>query len=334
MQQLVTVGIPVYKRLDTLSLALRSVAAQHYDAIELVIADDGQNGEKLHTLIKQHYPKPYVLVQNPMNLGVAGNFNRLLNAASGKYFVLLCDDDELSPDMVSELANLLEANPQAALAIPRHELMDETRTVTWRSTVARPTIMRGDEFLSAWGKRHYELVSATVTHMARTELMRQRGGYPDFPRGVYSDDAIWVRLSLGQDVVLAQRGAFRWQVEWSSASHSANWRQLVTAVKQYLAFLDNDPVIREYAAAEPRRWARAKQYLVRASANYYCYLWASVMRGRLSRWEWLRAGFAVPFIPNYYRQVLTILLLPPAIQRVLRNLAAQVKRRLQSLLER
>jgi hypothetical protein len=42
------------------------------------------------------------------------HWNRLIAEAAGEYFVLLADDDELSPTYVSELAGLLDRHPPPA----------------------------------------------------------------------------------------------------------------------------------------------------------------------------------------------------------------------------
>ena len=53
MTKLATIGIPVYKRLNTLSNALQSVAAQDYPHIELIVSDNGTNGTKVRDIVEQ-----------------------------------------------------------------------------------------------------------------------------------------------------------------------------------------------------------------------------------------------------------------------------------------
>lgn len=44
MSRLVTIAIPVYRRLNYLPGVLSAVALQNYDEIELIVSDNGQNG--------------------------------------------------------------------------------------------------------------------------------------------------------------------------------------------------------------------------------------------------------------------------------------------------
>jgi glycosyltransferase involved in cell wall biosynthesis len=328
MAPLVTIGIPFYKRMTTLADALRSVAAQDYPAIELIISDNGQNGDALQKLVEENYTRPFRIHRHPVTVSPASNFNTVLELASGAYFTLLCDDDELSPDFVSELVGLLEAHPQAILAVPQHAKMDGNRMVYWKSTTQRPECMQGDDFLRAWTKRKFDLASSTVTHLARTVEMRRIGGYPEFARAVHSDDAVWVQLSIGHDVVMGQRATFYWRVEESSTGHAADHRTLAQAVRAYVAFLKNSTELKDFARAYPKRGARLWMALLRGSSNHYFYLWNSLYRKRLGRWEWYRAAFLLKFEPHYYRQVLRVIFEREIYKRFIARYRKALMRRL------
>src|SRR5580692_8225700 len=106
--KLVTVAIPVYKRFDFLPKAIQCVASQDYPHIELIVSDNGQNGARVPDIVRQHYPGPFRFRQNPATVSIATHFNQLLQEATGEYYVVLCDDDEISANYVSELVGVLE----------------------------------------------------------------------------------------------------------------------------------------------------------------------------------------------------------------------------------
>src|SRR5688572_32233840 len=108
MAELVTIGIPVYQRLSFLPNVLRSVNQQDYPNIELIVSDNGINGTAILSILKEHCPRTFKFRQNPQVETMSTHFNQIINAASGKYFMLLCDDDEISSNYVSELVGLLE----------------------------------------------------------------------------------------------------------------------------------------------------------------------------------------------------------------------------------
>ena len=112
MPELVTIGIPIYKRLEYLPQILKIVEAQDYPSIELLVSDNGQNGDKIREILDANYSRPCTFRANPSTVSPATHFNQIVHAASGKYFVLLMDDDEISSNYVSELVNQFEHFPK------------------------------------------------------------------------------------------------------------------------------------------------------------------------------------------------------------------------------
>ena len=99
---LVTVAIPVFGRLEYLPRALESVRRQDYQNVELIVSDNGSNAA-VEDLVDRYYGRPYRFRRNPATVPLAVHFNQLVDAASGEYFALLSDDDEISPNFLSAL---------------------------------------------------------------------------------------------------------------------------------------------------------------------------------------------------------------------------------------
>src|SRR5512133_3693762 len=96
----VTIGLPIYKRLEYLPHVLDVISAQDYPSVELLVSDNGQNGDRVLEIVRRHYSKPFRFRQNPATVSISTHFNQLLQEASGKYFITLCDDDEISANYV------------------------------------------------------------------------------------------------------------------------------------------------------------------------------------------------------------------------------------------
>ena len=157
MAALVSIGVPVYKRLSFLPNVLNSVSHQDYSNLELIVSDNGMNGAQLSTIIREHYPGQFKLRQNAQIEPMSTHFNQIINAASGKYFMLLCDDDEISPNYVSELVALLEQNRHASIGLSRQEIMDEGGTVIRCSSDNVPPLLSGPDFIrAAWETHQYK----------------------------------------------------------------------------------------------------------------------------------------------------------------------------------
>lgn len=301
----VTVAIPVYKRLTYVAQAIRSVAAQDYPAIELIVSDNGCNGNAVWEIAQANYPRPFIFRQNPASVPIVTHFNQLIAAASGEYFILLSDDDELAPGYISTMVAALVANPSAAVAISRVEVIDEHNQVIG-STADRPLpppLMSGPDWIERWGRNEHKFVSFT-TNIARTSEIRMVGGYPDFDGGNGIDNALLIALSIERSIVYCHEAIFRHRIYDTSFGKSVSIASLARASRQFLAFLDQHPALRAYARQHPQEWRRCRNAIIRVIWTTYYGRWRHLYRGREAYLDWLKAGFALPFIPAYYRRVI------------------------------
>jgi GT2 family glycosyltransferase len=308
---LVTIAVPLHKRLHFLPDVLQSVAAQDYPEIELLISDNGLNGPELRQLVEQHYPRPYAFRRNEVIEEVMSeHFNQLVEEASGKYFVLLCDDDEIGSGFVSKMVDVLESDPEVGVAIPNVELMNEAGKPVSAEEAEQlpygrpelkqlpPETFSGEEFVRMWAGSSNRF-TIFVTTMARTAEIQAVGGYPLMPTG--DDDAVALKLSLGRKAAFCKDAVFHWRVYEASGGLAISPSILAADIKRWLVFLDSDPVLRKYAAANPEEWPQIREIMRHKAWGTYRRRWKTMYCERMGRLEWLRAGFAMPFVPEYYR---------------------------------
>ncbi len=297
---LVTIGIPVYKRLDLLPMALESVAAQDYPDIELIVSDNGLNGDTVPQIVAKCYRRPYVFRQNKEIVNLPAHYNQLVEGATGAYFIWMPDDDLLSPNYVSELVPILECEPDVSAVVARNEYIDMAGRTLRSSPKQAEDRITGEQLLERWTSLGYESFTAIL---ARTAEIRACGGYPDFPGGTHCDDALLVKLALGRTIAFTDRCTYRLRIDESSAGWSMKCHSLAEDTRRYLAFLDSDPTIKAYGQRRPDRWSALRKSQVRMTWQTYYFRWAMLYRQRLAPLEWAKAGFALPFLPEYYRLV-------------------------------
>jgi glycosyltransferase involved in cell wall biosynthesis len=305
---LVTVAVPVYKRLQYLAGALRAVASQDYPNIELIVSDNGVNGTVVERIVAEHYPRPYRYRQNPATVALPEHWNQLVAEASGEYLVILADDDELSPNYVSELTRLLDRHPAAAVAIAAQEILDESGKVVRRSRGPLPELLSGRDFIRAAFHTYEYGFECFMTIFARTAELRRCGGYPDFVQGQHGDDTLLLKLCLGRPVALSERCAFRYRVYESSYGLAQRIEVLAMSTNQFLRFLDSDPHFREFARSHPEEWTELRGYIEENKLLTYYFRWRHMYRRRLTRLQWIRAAFAFPYSPLCYRWVIATVL--------------------------
>jgi len=127
MNLLVTIAIPTYSRLNYLKESVESALAQTYPNIEVLIGQDpGKDGldESIRawsqTLVSQNVKVRYQC--NSRNLGLAGNWNALADAAQGEYLVIIGDDDRLLPNFVETLFSAVQ--PKGQVAFSNHYIIN------------------------------------------------------------------------------------------------------------------------------------------------------------------------------------------------------------------
>jgi glycosyltransferase involved in cell wall biosynthesis len=111
----VSVLIPTYNYARYLDEAIQSVLDQTFDDFELVIVDD-QSKDNTDEVVSKYLHNPRVSYhKNPVNLGLAENFNKALEYANGEYIKYLLADDKLEPTLLQKFVDVMENHPSVSL---------------------------------------------------------------------------------------------------------------------------------------------------------------------------------------------------------------------------
>jgi glycosyltransferase involved in cell wall biosynthesis len=118
MGVIVTVGIPVYNRLEGFERAIKSVLAQTYSHLQILISNDNSPNPSIDLLAKKYanLDSRILYTYHSNSLRTVGNFEWLKSNAKGKYFVWLADDDWMENDYIEKCVSFLEVNSDYAMA--------------------------------------------------------------------------------------------------------------------------------------------------------------------------------------------------------------------------
>lgn len=126
MSPRVTIGLPTYNGSRYLAQALESLLGQDFVDFELIISDNGS--EDATQAICQEYAardQRIRYIRHDENRGAIWNFNKVLQQASGEYFMWAADDDLRAPDYLSACLLYLENDPNVTLAYSPARYIDE-----------------------------------------------------------------------------------------------------------------------------------------------------------------------------------------------------------------
>lgn len=234
IQGLVSIAIPAYKR-KWLSSAIESVLNQDYGNIELIIVDD-HSPYNLKEVVEPYLADKRVsYYYNEKNIGkesVANNWNKCLEYVRGEFFVLLCDDDVLMPDFVSELLCLVQKYPQCNIFHGRREFYYE-EAGTSELTESWPEYESFEEFVQAKAEG---LRKHTITEFLYRSSSIVKEKYVIFPVGYFSDDASILKIVKEGGIASSQEPVCKIRMSDEQISHAG--RHAVEKVRATLMYYE------------------------------------------------------------------------------------------------
>ena len=111
---MVTIGIPTYNRAKWLRESIASVLSQSYENFRLLICDNASEDETREVVESISDPR-LDYMRSDRNLGMIGNYSRVIQLADTDSLVLLSDDDVLYPDYLDSVVDVLERFPSVGV---------------------------------------------------------------------------------------------------------------------------------------------------------------------------------------------------------------------------
>jgi glycosyltransferase involved in cell wall biosynthesis len=174
---LVSVVLTVYRRLDYLSEALKSVAAQSFEDYEIIVADDSGT-EAAKEIVAPLVESGRVRYEpNAETLGVAFSVRSALGKARGRYIAILNDDDAWQPEFLARLVSPLEADNRRVLAFCDHWIVTEDGEIDHLTT---------EHNTAAYGRRSLQVGDITNP----PALVLQKNAVPLAMGSVFRADAL------------------------------------------------------------------------------------------------------------------------------------------------
>lgn len=102
--------LTTYKRGEILKTTLESIQRQDFKDFEVVVSDNDVE-ESGRTIMAELKDPRFKYFANKKNLGMKPSFNKSLERSTGKFIVMMADDDPVYFDMASTLVGLVEKYP-------------------------------------------------------------------------------------------------------------------------------------------------------------------------------------------------------------------------------
>lgn len=193
----ISIGVTTYNRTEFLREAVTSVLSQSFKDFELIISNDYLAVPVTWDSLGLEIDARIRIVNQTVNLGEVNNMNFLLDAARGKWFVWLADDDLLHPEFLlialRAIRSSVENEPAGfysnfvAAVSPSGIFPRELKQAKFKS-------FNSSDFLQNYSARKIALVG--TYGLLRTDLLRKFGGIELLGNsfGPYSDNLIPMML--------------------------------------------------------------------------------------------------------------------------------------------
>jgi glycosyltransferase involved in cell wall biosynthesis len=239
------VVLPVRNGGHWLRACVRSVLAQTVRDFDLVVLENASEDDGPAWLDSLDDDRLRV-IRAPAPLGIEENWARILPLEKNELLTTIGHDDTFDPDYLEEIERLIAAHPGAGLYRTHFRMIDGDGR-TRGSCRPMPEREGAAEFLRA--RLRGERDSFGTGYTMRSADYDRVGGIPPWPRLLFADDALWLRLMRGSYVATAAAERFAYRFHEGSASFAPDLGDLLAAFECYrglLAELSGDP---EAAAA-------------------------------------------------------------------------------------
>lgn len=237
---LVTIAVPTVARPEMLEQTLRSCLAQTSGDVQLLLSDNGCHPGTRDVLARLNSPRLQYR-QNATTVPAVLHWNQCLAEARGKYFVLVSDDDQISPNFVEVLTGLMERHVGSMVALSRCETMNEAGAT--QSILPCPTweVRPGVDFVLDWLEgRALMPVPTFISALWRTDVLRKVGGFPSFADGLNSDNASFIAVACQGNVVFGRDALLRYRVFANSYGLSASPERLALSASEFQRYCETD----------------------------------------------------------------------------------------------
>jgi glycosyltransferase involved in cell wall biosynthesis len=189
----ITVAIPTRNRRGYLVRAIESAINTRQAGIEVLVSDNAST-DGTFELAEPYRMRGVRWFRHDADLGMVGNWNFCLRQASGEYFLLLSDDDELTPESLQVLRLALDepVGPAGtAFAYGAVDVVNSSGGLLTRGHTGAPT-ENYHQFLDLWlcGKRS---IYPCATLFRRADLLAVEGYCERY--GGFADVGAWLSLS-------------------------------------------------------------------------------------------------------------------------------------------
>ena len=190
---LISVIVAAYNIADYIERGVRSICAQTYRNLEIIVVDDGSTDDTGRLCDRLAEEDDRVKVIHKNNGGPAEARNAGIACAVGSYIGFVDGDDWIDSDMYEKMLGALKEQ-KADIAICRYRQVHKTHTVD--ESKDRAVLFEGQEALQHYVQetKEYAIQNAAWNKLYRKEILTDI----TFPAGKWYEDIMFATMALSR----------------------------------------------------------------------------------------------------------------------------------------
>lgn len=275
---LVTVIIPVYNHEQYIETALRSVFAQTYKPLEVIVVDDGSKDKSREVIHSLQAEFVFCYIENEKNLGLTKSLNLALKVSKGEYISILAGDDCWVPEKTAIQVPFMEANPKVAACSGNVKKIDGKGNSYHAHTDRKVKSIAYRNFEDCMTLR--ARFPAIVT-LIRKDVLIRVGGYDE--NFIMEDLPLWLRLtSTGWKIAVLPEQLGYYRIHSTPISLSNSYGKMFDNYVNLFGLYRNTSYYNKAMRALYSRQMKFGPY------RGWGFLLTSIRRGFAFEWEYFR----------------------------------------------
>ena len=177
MNELISVVVPVYKVEPYLERCIRSILAQTYDNLEVILVDDGSPDRCGEICDRFAQEDLRIKVYHKVNGGLSDTRNYGVERSNGKYLAFIDSDDYISPHYIEYLLDLLVKYDADASCCCLEQTTADTSAFGINTAFPKERLLTGKEACRGLFGSFYGVLVTACGKLYKREIVKQ---YP-FP---------------------------------------------------------------------------------------------------------------------------------------------------------
>jgi len=198
MEPLVIIGVPVYNGAEYLAECLDSIHKQVYTNWECCIINNQSTDEtpEIGRRFEKLDPR-FKLITNSTFVDMIVNFNNTVKHVSeeAEFFKVVCADDWLYPEYLSQMIPLMLKHPEAGLGLSFR--IDHLRVGCTGLNIYDGPVFKGKDILLKELRGTLNVTGSETNQLYRIESLKELGNYPE----IFSPESYNFDTSLAYDLL-------------------------------------------------------------------------------------------------------------------------------------